>query len=335
MRFAYPELRLLLLAVPMLLVLYWWARARRRRYQAELGEARLLSGLAPQASGAWKALRRVSMLLAVVFLSLAAARPQVSMDWVNVEQSGIDLVIALDISASMSAEDVAPNRLARAKQDIKDLLSELSGDRVALVVFSGEAAVQSPLTVDYSAIRLLIDAVEPGMLPRPGTALSAALDKGLSCFDPEDRSQARAIMLITDGEGHEGDVDASISALRAAEVRAYALGIGRVTGEPIPVLDDAGTVTYKADREGKVVMTRLDETTLQKIAIETGGAYIPVGGGSTGIDHIATLLGGLEEKAFEAGMYKLYEDRFVYFLVPGLGFLLLEFFMGDRRRRRP
>ncbi len=336
MRFAYPDIRLFLLAIPLLLVLFLWARRRRARVLADLGDRPLLDALASRGSTGWKALRRACLLLAVLLFSLAAARPQVAMDWINVEQTGIDLVIALDVSASMSAEDIKPNRLERSKQDVKDLLAKLTGDRVALMAFSGEATVQSPLTLDYSAVRMLLDAVEAGMLPRPGTAIADALEKALIVFDEEDPARTRAILLITDGESHEGNLDAALDKLRDAKVRVYALGIGRVTGEPIPVRDEDGTVSYKSDREGKVVMTRLDEATLRRIAIETGGAYVPVASGTVGVDHVATLLADLEEKAVEAGMYKLYEDRFVYFLVPGLGFLVLEFFLGDtvRRRRR-
>jgi len=334
MRFAYPELRLLLVSIPILILLFWWVSRRRRRLQQTLGDRSLLASLLSRSPKGWVLLRQTLVLLAVLFLTLAAARPQAALDWVNVQQQGIDLVIALDISESMSAEDVKPSRLARAKQDVKDLLSSLSGDRVALVVFAGQAIVQAPLTVDYGAIRLLLDVTEPGMLARPGTAIEEALDRALQCFDVEDQSQARAVLLITDGESHEGDIQKAIDRLSDAGVRVYALGMGRVEGEPIPVRDDTGGVSYKSDREGKVVMTRLDEATLQQIAVATGGAYVPVGDGSQGVDHVAQLIEDLEEKAFEAGLYKLYEDRYVFFLVPGLILMVLEFFLGDLVRRR-
>ncbi len=334
MRFAYPEVRWLLLAVPLLVAVFLWARARRRTLLAELGDAGVLGRLGPRSTGAWPALRRTALLGAVALLTLAAARPQSALDWVNVSQKGVDIVVALDVSLSMTAEDIKPSRLARARQDVKDLLQRLEGDRVGLVVFAGEAVVQSPLTVDYSAIRLMLDVVEPGMLARPGTALADALTRARECFDDDDRSDARAILLITDGESHEGDVDAAIEETSRAGVRVYALGMGRVEGEPIPIVDERGGRSYKSDREGRVVMSRLDEALLERIAVETGGAYIPVGRGAEGVDYVADLLADLEEKAFEAGMFKLYDDRYVVFLAPAVLLLALELLIGDAARRR-
>jgi Ca-activated chloride channel family protein len=338
MRFAYPELRLLVIAViPLLIVLFVAASRRRRGWTEALGTPAALAAHVRRSSGAWVTLRRIALVVGVTLLGLAAARPQSALDWVSVEQSGIDVVVALDLSLSMSAEDLKPSRIARAKQDVRDLLQRLDGDRVALVVFAGEAIVQSPLTVDYSAIRLLLEVVEPGMLPTPGTAIAAVLDRSLACFPEEDHSQARAVLLISDGEDHEGDVDAAISRVRDAGVRVYALGMGRAEGEPIPVAETGEQATfggYKSDREGKVVMTRLDEGVLRRVASETGGAYVPVSEGTAGVDYVADLISDLEEKAFEAGMFRLYEDRFMVFLAPALLLLMLEFLVGDRARRQ-
>jgi Ca-activated chloride channel family protein len=334
MRFAYPEIRLLLLLIPILVLLYVWSRARRRRLQSALGPRTLLDRMSSRSPGGWVALRRILVLLGVGLLVLAAARPQENLDWVNVEQAGIDLVVVLDVSLSMTAEDVRPSRFVRARQDVKDLLSKLDGDRVALVLFAGEAQLAAPLTVDYGAIRLLLDVAEPGMLSRPGTALAEALEYAHQCFEGDDTSEARAILLITDGENHEGDVDAMVKKLEDDRVRVFALGIGRPEGEPIPERRDDGTVTYKTDREGKVVMTRLDEAVLQRIAVATGGAYVPVASGAEGLDHTARLIGEMEEKAFEAGLWQLYEDRYAIFLAPALLCLALELLLRDLARRR-
>lgn len=334
MRFAYPDVRFLLLAIPLLLVLFGWARRRRARALSALGNAALVARLSVRSAASWHVLRHGATLGAVLLLTLAAARPQSSLDWVNVEQKGIDLVILLDVSESMAAEDIKPSRLLRAKQDVRDLLSRLEGDRVALVVFAGVPAVQSPLTVDYGAIRLLLDVVEPGMLPRPGTALEVALDRAVSCFDPEDEGAARAVLLITDGESHEGDIERAIGKLEKERVRVYTLGIGRTEGEPIPVKDGSGKSAYKEDASGQVVMTRLDEETLRRIAVRTGGAYVPVASGTTGVEHVARLIGELEEKGFRSGLYKLYEDHFVAFLAPAVLLLLIELGMRNTRRRR-
>jgi Ca-activated chloride channel family protein len=290
--------------------------------------------MSSRSPGGWVALRRILVLLGVGLLVLAAARPQENLDWVNVEQAGIDLVVVLDVSLSMTAEDVRPSRFVRARQDVKDLLSKLDGDRVALVLFAGEAQLAAPLTVDYGAIRLLLDVAEPGMLSRPGTALAEALEYAHQCFEGDDTSEARAILLITDGENHEGDVDAVVKKLEEDHVRVFALGIGRPEGEPIPERRDDGTVTYKTDREGKVVMTRLDEAVLQRIAVATGGAYVPVASGAEGLDHTARLIGEMEEKAFEAGLWQLYEDRYAIFLAPALLCLALELLLRDLARRR-
>jgi Ca-activated chloride channel family protein len=334
MRFAYPEIRYLLVLVPIVLALFVSTARWRSRTQAALGDASLVRRLSATSPKAWRIGRRAGLLAALVLLTFAAARPLVSLDWVNVEGRGIDLVVALDVSESMAAEDVKPSRIARARQDIKDVLTQLSGDRVALVFFSGEAVVQTPLTLDTGALRMFVDAAEPGMLPRPGTALDVALTKSLECFEAEDRSAARAILIITDGESHEGDLDRAIARVRQSGVRVFALGVGSVAGEPIPVRDASGTVTLKTDREGRVVMTRLDEAALGRVAMETGGAYIPAGGGGSDVTHLASLIGDLEEKAYEAGLFKLYEDRFVFFLAPAVALLALELLVGDLRGRR-
>lgn len=334
MRFAYPEIRLLLLVIPLLVLLYVWSRGRRIRLQSALGPRDLLDRMASRSPGAWVAFRRVLVLLGVAFLVLAAARPQENLDWINIDQSGIDLVVVLDVSVSMTAEDVRPSRFVRARQDVKDLLGRLEGDRVALVLFAGEAQLAAPLTVDYGAVRLLLDVAEPGMLSRPGTALAEALDHAHRCFEGDDTSEARAILLITDGESHEGDLDDVIEKLEDDRVRVFALGIGRPEGEPIPVRHEDGSTTYKTDRGGKVVMTRLDEEVLQRIAVETGGAYVPMGSGEEGLAHTAALIDEMEEKAFEAGLWQLYEDRYALFLAPALLCLALELLIRDVSRRR-
>jgi len=334
MRFANPTLHFLLLAVPILVAVFVLAAVRSRRATRDLGDAKLVDRLRRISPPLWTFFRRAALVFAVALLALAAARPQRALDWVNVKQSGIDLVVVLDVSESMLAEDVRPSRLARARQDVKDLVSRLKGDRVALVVFSGDAVVSSPLTVDYGAINLLLDVAEPGIVARPGTAIGAALSKALECFKPDDTSGARAVLLITDGESTDGDVEGPIADLAAAGVRVYTLGLGRPEGEPIPVRDARGGVAYKSDREGRVVMSRLDETLLQKIALETGGAYVPVAATASGVDGVAQLFEDLEKKSFEAGVYKLYEDRFVVFLLPAVVLLVAEMLIGEWSRRR-
>ena len=277
----------LLLALPLLGRRPCAGRRRGERALEARSAPRMAARLTARARRARTDLRALLVLLALGCLILGAARPQRGAQYVSAKRTGGDVVIALDVSSSMLAEDLKPSRLQRARHEIASILDRLQGDRVGLVAFAGAAFVQCPLTLDYSAARMFLDFMGPDLIPEPGTDLGEALRVATRAFGEEGEGY-RALVLITDGEDHAGDVEAAAQDARKAGVRVFAVGIGGGGGEPIPERDAAGKVTgFKQDREGRVVMSRLHEETLRQIAETTGGIYVAAGS-TLGLDRSST-----------------------------------------------
>jgi len=321
----------LLLLVPALATFLWWALRRRRLALERFAEARLLPNLVPELDERRQRWRAVLVVAAVALLAVALAGPRWGFQWQQVRREGVDIIVALDTSRSMLATDVKPDRLARAKLAIADLVRELQGDRVGLVAFAGSAFVQCPLTVDYGAFAESLRAVHVGIIPKGGTDLGAAIDTALDAFEAR-QSKHEALVLITDGEDHEGDVAAA--AKRAADqgVKVYTVGIGTTGGELIPAGSNERDGFLK-DRQGNVVKSRLDEATLQQVATDTSGAYVHGEGPDLGLgllyrDYIARM----DKRELHSAMQRRYEDRFQWPLLVALVLLLLEPLVGDRRR---
>ncbi len=316
-----------LLLVAGLVLFYVWARRERARALAEFVAAPLQPAVTSGVDPRRRTLRAGVLVAAAALMVLALAGPMWGFRWEQVRRQGIDLVIALDTSRSMLATDVKPNRLARAKLAVRDLVAEARSDRLALVPFAGTAFLQCPLTLDTGAFLQSLDAVEVGIIPRGGTALGAAIDASLDAFEGKEASH-QAIVLITDGESHEGDLDAAVAKAKERGVRIFTVGIGTREGELIP--GDKGG--FFKDRKGQVVKSRLDQETLERIAVDTGGVYLQAAGAGLGLpelyrDHIATM----DKRELESTLEKRFEQR--YQLPLGLAFLLLviEPLLGERR----
>jgi Ca-activated chloride channel family protein len=253
---------------------------------------------------------------------------------VEVEQEGIDVVVALDISRSMLAEDVAPSRLARAKAELAGLIDSLDGDRVGLVFFAGAAFPQCPLTVDYAAARLFLSQADPTMISAQGTSLAVAVRTALDLFD-EESGRTRVILAVTDGEDFEGGLGEVREELSERGVSLFAVGIGTADGAPIPQLDDYGRRQgFVRDRGGKVVISRLEEAELISIVQGTGGVYARAGSGGLDIDRLRREISALEGSAYSSQRVTSYQDRFVLPLAFALVLLAAESFIRDRRRAR-
>jgi Ca-activated chloride channel family protein len=278
--------------------------------------------------------RRLSLALllgAVCLLLLGAARPQLGSRILETRQRGIDVVLAVDVSLSMEARDILPSRRERTRQEILALLDSLEGDRVSLVSFAGEAFLQSPLTLDRGAIKMLLPLLDPEIMPEAGTDLAAAIRRSLEAFQA-DPGRGRALILFSDGESHHGDLDGAIAAAREARVRICALGVGKTEGEPIPISDNGGgTPEFKKDRHDRIVITRLQEEPLKKACQGTGGTYVRVGTGSAS-EQIYSALRDLQQGDVEGGLGIRYEERYAYFAALALALLLLEGGLGERRR---
>jgi Ca-activated chloride channel family protein len=263
---------------------------------------------------------------------LALARPQWGTRLEMVHRRGVDILAALDTSYSMNTEDVAPNRLEKAKGEIRRLLQRSEGDRIGLVSFSGNAIIQCPLTLDHGAIELFLDLAGVGMIPEPGTSLASAIETATSAFIEKERKY-KVLVLFTDGEDLEGQVEKAIRKAKEAGVIIYAVGIGTSQGKPIPIRDSKGDVLeYRKDPEGKVVISSLDERSLAEIATETGGRYFRATTSENEIDALYSDISGLEKKELESRLFQNFEDRFQYPLALAVLFLVAESWINERRK---
>ena len=302
---------------------------RRRRAITRLVAAESLPVLAPTWNPDRARARLALRVAALALLIVALARPQWGFHWEDVRREGLDLMVVLDTSRSMLAADIKPSRLQQAKWGVRDLLRNLQGDRVGLVPFAGSSVVQCPLTVDYAAFTMTLDDLYAGIIPRGGTAIAQALQTASSAF-PADGVADRVILLITDGEDHEGDPLALLPELKAKEIRVYTIGIGTLAGEMVPAGDQQGG--YFKDRQGQIVQTTLQEDVLQKLALGTGGTYVRSAPGDTGLERVfhesITKLKRAEQDTRTA---KVYEERFVWPLAIALLLLGWEVLLSDRR----
>ena len=331
-RFGAESLLYAYLLLPGLAALEWWAAARRRRALDRFGERGRIDRLTSVASRR-RIGRAVLRLAAVALLATALARPQFGDRVETVRRAGQDVVVALDLSASMEAGDVAPSRLAAARLAVGRLIERFDGDRIGLVAFAGEAFVQSPLTLDYAAATLFLNAMEPDLVPVPGTDLGRAIEVALDGFgDPGERS--RQLVVITDGEDHEGALDAAVERAVDEGVRIHAVGMGSTAGVPIPGFDENGAPNgFLRDAEGSVVTTRLDDVTLQRVADRTGGAYYHAAAGSgAAFDRLVEELTGGEGEEIESREVTRYEEQYQIFLGLALVLLVAEALLPERRR---
>ncbi len=333
MRFAYPEYLHILWLIPLFGFAFWRAAAARRRSLRAFGEDHLVVKLSRNVSRRRQHIKIVLLLLALLCIGLAAARPQIATHAVPVKAEGIDLVFALDTSLSMLAEDIKPNRLDRAKHEISALMEKLRGDRVGIVIFSGVSFIQCPLTFDYDAVRLFLDNVTTNSISVPGTALESAIRASIRAFENSPAKTSKVIIALTDGESHDGDAVKAAEEAEKAGVKIYAIGIGSEKGELIPLRDEQGNLSgYKKDRDGNVVMTKLDQLTLEKIAALTDGQFYHVSSGGIELEKIYDEIARMEKTERETQLVMQYDEEYQYFIGAALLFLLADMLLGERRK---
>ena len=333
MEWLHPTYLWALAAVPAAVGLFLWAAWRRRESLRRFGNESVVSRLVAAVSARRRRWKAAAVVASVLLLAVALAGPRYGTKLREVKREGVDLVIALDVSASMLAEDVAPNRLSRAKNEIKKLLGELRGDRVGLVIFAGDAFIQCPLTTDYSALRLFLDVAEPDMIPTPGTDFGAALRQAIDAFEaPTDQSEdpTRALLFVSDGENHVANVGELAEKARSAGIKLYAAGVGETIGSPIPVSNNGRQVGYKKDSGGNIVHTRLEEEALQTLASNAG--YFRIARTSSSLPNLIPTLDRLEKQELAREEYEEYEERFQWPLALALLFLSIERIVSDRRK---
>lgn len=333
-RFAESAWLYALAVVPVAVALFALSARRRQRALDAFGDAELVRRLTASVSVGARRWKVALLLTAFVLLAVAMARPQFGTRVETVRSVGQDIVVAVDLSTSMLAEDVAPSRLERARLTILRLIGSLDGDRIGLVAFAGNAFVQSPLTVDYSAAGMFLGAMHPDIMPVQGTDLGEALRVSLDALD-EGAREARVIVLVTDGEHLEDDFEAELERAVEGGIQVHVVGIGSPEGGPIPVYDEQGRRTgFLRDEEGAVVTTRLDEQTLRSVAESTGARYVRAGAGGTAFDDLVDEIANVEGEALDARQITQFEEQFQIFLGVALAMLLIEWLLPERRRER-
>lgn len=326
-RFATPEYLYLLMLIPALAVIFVLASGARRKRLERFGNTGVLANLMPDASPKRVRNKFIIYLSALVFIVFALARPQTGSKLKEVNREGIEIMFAIDVSNSMLAKDFEPNRLERTKYSVLRVLEGLREDKVGVIIFAGDAYVQLPITSDYVTARNFVSQISPNMVSKQGTAIGAAISTAASSFSSASEN-SRVIILITDGENHE---DNALAAARHAEslgIRIYTIGIGTPEGAPIQIGND-----YIRDTDGEMVVSKLDEETLQEIAILTGGAYIKAGNHSIGLQEIIDKINETEKAQLSAMIFDEYNEMFQYLLAIGLLLLLVEELMLSRKNR--
>ena len=333
-RFGHPAALLLLIAIPVGWVLLRLARYRRRQETRAFVDDVLVDRVAYNRSLRKLRIRETLLLVGAGLLIVALANPRVGTRLVEVKREGVDIVVALDVSLSMRAEDITPSRLEKAKHEVQGFIQRLKGDRIGLVAFAGAAYLQCPLTTDYSAARIFLDVLDTDLIPVTGTAIAEALHTAIGAFQTEQTTQ-KVIVLITDGEDHTRKVAEAAKEAAEQGIVIYVIGMGTPEGEPIPIIDTkGGHGGYKKDQEGTTVVSRLNEELLTEIADITKGAYYQGTPGENELDKIYNKIFSMEKGEIEAREFADFEDRFQWFLLPGLLCFVAEALVGETRSRR-
>ncbi len=333
MQFYSPENFIYLLLIPGVLIIFSWAAVVWRQKIKSIGSQELLEAkLMPSHDKSLQTKRLLCLILAVLFATLALTRPQWGEEKKKIERKGIDVIFLLDTSLSMLAEDIKPSRLEKSKLEIRNFLHQLKGDRVGMVAFAGSSFLQSPLTLDYSAFQLFVDAVSPGYIPDPGTSLASALRLALKAF-PAENTKHKAVVVFSDGEDHEGGIEEVLKEAVKANVRIYALGTGSEKGDPIPLKNEAGQRSgFKKDRAGQIVITKLNPAAMQQIAQETHALYAPATPGEQEVSVLIRHMDSIDKRQIQEKTVAEREDHYQFFLLLAFIFLFLEMTLRQTRK---
>lgn len=318
--------------IPICIGIYIWYVRQSKKNLKKLGELHLIKQLIPEVSNTKKNIKFILFILGFVFLILGLCNLQTGSKLQNVKREGADIMVCLDVSNSMMAQDLSPNRLERAKMAIENMIDKLEGDRLGIIVFAGEAYVQLPITTDYNSAKLFLDGINNKIVPVQGTNIAEAINLSIESFG-KDEGKNKAIVIITDGENNE---EANESAVDAAEeaskknIIIHTIGVGSESGVPIPNVIDGVVTGYKKDKDGNTVVTKLDPKILQNIASSTNGVYVQATSSDIGLDAILNKMDELDKKQLESKMYTDFEDQFQWFLGLALLFLVIESFISER-----
>lgn len=330
-RFANIEMLWWLVTIPVFVIVYIIITHRKRRQLIAFGDPELMAQLMPDASKKRPILKLSLAIVALILLIIAAARPQYGQQEKTVKRQGIEVMVALDVSNSMLAEDVAPNRLGRAKQMLSKMIDNMIDDKVGLVVFAGEAFTQLPITCDYVSAKMFLNTITPNLISTQGTAIGSALQTAITSFGAQENTPGRAIILITDGENHEDDAIAVAKQAQELGIRIFVIGIGKPEGSPIP---KPGTNDYFKDRAGQVVVSRLNEEMCQEIAGAGQGVYVRCDNTNTAMRALQQELERIATAEIETTVYADYNEQYQSFVLLALLILLIDFFIMTRQNHK-
>ena len=323
----------LLSIIPVMVVLFVLLQIWKKRTQRKFADIGLLKRLTPDRSNFKSTLKLIFILLGIASLTMALVNPKMGTKLETVKREGVDIVFAVDVSKSMLAEDIAPNRLEKAKRLVSEIINQLASDRIGIIAYAGQAFPQLPITTDYGAAKMFLQNMNTDMLSSQGTAIDQAIELASTYYDDEEQTN-RVLFIISDGEDHsEGNVSNAVEDATNEGIRIFTIGVGKTKGAPIPLKRNGIVESLKKDNQGEVVITKLNEEVLQEIADEGNGEYINGENTDEAVEFIKEQLNQMDKKEFEAKQFAEFKDQFQWFLAAGLLFLFLDIFVLDRKTK--
>src|SRR5690606_2886596 len=320
----------LLFIIPVIVVLFLLVLVWKKTVQKRFVDKELLKKLSPNRSLFKSILKVLVLCLAIACLSFALVNPKIGTKLETVKREGVDIVFALDVSKSMLAEDIAPNRLDKSKQIITQIINSLAGDRIGIIGYAGSAFPQVPITTDFSSAKLFLSGMNTDMVSSQGTAINQAIEMATTFYDDEGQTN-RVLFIISDGEDHGGNISEIAEEAREKGIRIFTIGVGTLQGGPIPIKQNGVLQYYKRDQNNEQVITRLSEETLKEIAKTTNGEYLDGSNTKVVVDRVKGILGGMDKKEFEAKQFTDFKDQFQWFLAGALFLLVLDVFLLERK----
>jgi Ca-activated chloride channel family protein len=319
-----------LLIIPVIVLFFLVLQLWKSKAQNKFANKEILKRLSPNKSIFKPILKVIVLCLAFASLSMALVNPKNGTKLETVKREGVDIVFAVDVSKSMLAEDIAPNRLEKSKQLVTQIINNLASDRIGIIAYAGKAFPQLPITTDYAAAKMFLQNMNTDMLSSQGTAINEAIKLAKTYFDNEEQTN-RVLIIISDGEDHSEDAVSVAEEAYEEGVRIFTIGVGDLKGGPIPIKKNGIVVSYKKDNKGETVITRLNEEVLQNIAKEANGVYINGQNTDEVVANIREILNGMDKTEFEAKQFSDYKDQFQWFLGLGIFFLLFDIFLLERK----
>ena len=323
----------LLFIIPIMIVLFVALQIWKRSAQKKFANPPLLRRLTPDRSSFKSTLKLIFLLLGLTFLVLGLVNPKIGTKLETVKREGVDIVFAVDVSRSMLAEDIAPNRLEKAKRLVSEIINQLASDRIGIIAYAGQAFPQLPITTDYGAAKMFLQSMNTNMLSSQGTAINQAIELAATYYDDEEQTN-RVLFIVSDGEDHsEGSTLEAVDVAVEEGIRIFTIGVGKTKGGPIPLKKNGVVESLKKDAQGEVVITKLNETVLNEIASEGNGEYINGTNTEEAVEYIKEQLFQMDKKEFEAKQFAEFKDQYQWFLALGLFFLFLDIFLLDRKTK--